>query len=86
MCDIPCGDYRALNERTIPDKYPVHHINDFSNNLNDCTVFSAIDLVQAYTQIPVNAEDIPKTAIITPFELFNFPFISFGFRNAGQTI
>jgi hypothetical protein len=65
----PCGDYCRLNLVTNPDKYPLPNMQDLSNG-HSCTIFSKIDLVKGYHQIPVATEDIPKTAIITPFGLF----------------
>ena len=81
----PCGDYRRLNNVTTPDKYPVPHISDFTANLHGCTVFSKLDLVRGYHQIPVAKDSIPKTTIVTPFGLYEFVVTPFGLRNAGQT-
>jgi hypothetical protein len=81
----PCGDYRRLNLQTKHDCYPIPHIWDFTNNLAGCTFFSKIDLVKGYYQIPVCPEDVPKTAVLTPFGLYEFLFMPFGLRNAAQS-
>ena len=81
----PCGDYRALNSRTVEDRYPVPNVQEFSSQLSGSKIFSRIDLVKAFHQIPVHPPDIPKTAIITPFGLFEYVRMPFGLRNAAQT-
>lgn len=47
--------------------------------------FTKIKLVWVYHQVPTAAADVHKTAVTTPFGLFEFPFICFGLRNAAQT-
>ena len=77
----PCGDYRRLNNATIPDRYLIPHIQDCSANLADARVFSKIDLVRRYHQVSVHPADVCKTAVITPFGLFEFIRMPFGLKN-----
>ena len=79
----PCGDYRALNQITVRDSNPLPQLSSFA--LHDKHFFSKLDLVKAYHQIPMHPDDNEKTAITTPFGLFEFLRMRFGLKNAGKT-
>ena len=81
----PCGDYRRLNTVTEPDHYPLPNIADITNVLGGAKYFSKIDLTKGYHQVPISPDDIPKTAICTPFGTYTFNYTCFGLRNAGAT-
>ena len=63
----PCGDYRRLNLITEPDHYAMPNISDLTSSISTSRVFSKLDLLKGYFQVPVNPDDVPKTAITTPF-------------------
>lgn len=81
----PCGDYRALNGVSTPDRYERPILQGCTAMIIRLTVFSRIDLVKAYYQVPMKPADIPKTAVTTPFGLFEYILKSFGMCNAVQT-
>ncbi|KFD65246.1 hypothetical protein M514_00667 [Trichuris suis] len=79
------GCYERLNAVTIPDRYPVPDLQTFADRLHRATIFSKIDLARAYAQIRMSPMDQKKTAIVTPFGLYEYTRMPFGLRNAAQT-
>jgi hypothetical protein len=77
-----CVDYYALNEVTIKNKYPLPRIDVLFDQLQGVCMFSKIDLRMGYHQLKIRECDIPKTAFVLRYGLYEYTVMSFGLTNA----
>ena len=77
------GNYGDLNKQTVPDKYAIPFLTDFTDFMHGSCVFSSLDLYKSYHQIEIAKEDIEKTTILTPRGSYAFKRAAMGLRNSG---
>jgi len=81
----PAMDYRALNEITVKNRYPIPRIADLIESLSKASIFTKIDLRWGYNNVCIKEENKWKTAFITRRGLFEATVMYFGFSNVPAT-
>ena len=80
-----CVDYRRLNAATIPDTYPLPRMDDSIDSLGQAKIFSVLDALWGYWQVPISEEDRDKTTFTTHMGTYRYARMPFGLRNAPAT-
>jgi hypothetical protein len=80
-----CVDYRALNAITVRSRYPIPRIDEMFDRMAEARLITCFDLQQGYYQVPIQEEDIGKTAFVTRYGQFEFLVMPFGLCNAPST-
>ena len=73
-----CIDFRALNDITIKDAYPLPEIDHIIASMGGSKYFTSLDVQSAFWNVCIAERDVYKTAFAVPgighFEWLRMPF------------
>ncbi len=78
----PCIDYRGLNNITVKNTYPLPLMSSAFERLQGASIFTKLDLRNAYHLVRIREGDEWKTAFNTPRGHFVYLVIPFGLSNS----
>ena len=77
-----CVDYRALNDLTIKNRYPIPRIHETLTLLGKAKFFTKLDVISAFHRMRIAEGDEYLTAFRTRFGLYEYLVMPFGLANA----
>ena len=81
-----CIDLRAVNELTKPLRYPMPHVQTLIDTIGppmgEKRIYSTMDLIAGFWQVPVRSEDRCKLAFQAPSGLYEFNVLPMGARQS----
>ena len=78
-------NYRAITQPSRFSAWPLPRIDDLLERLRGAKVFSKLDHLDGFLQVPMKEEDIPKTAFRTPLGLFEYLVMPMGLSGSPAT-
>lgn len=78
----PCIDYSPLNGITIKNRYPLPLMSSVFDQLQQATVFTKLDLRNAYHLVQIREGDEWKTGFNTPSGHYEYLVMPFGLTDA----
>lgn len=79
------NDYRILNDNTVPDRHPLPTVDEILSDCGKGKIFGKLDMTNSFFQTRVHPDDVPYTAVTTPFGLYEWLVMPQGCRNAPAT-
>jgi len=77
-----CVNYRQLNDITIKDRTPLPLISESLDQLPSATIYTKLDIRDAYYNLRIAKGDEWKTAFRTRYGLYEYCVMPFGLTNA----
>ena len=77
-----CVNYRNLNRMTVKNHYALPLIPELTDRLVGSTIFTKLDIRQAYHQVRMVVRHEYKTAFKTRYGLFEYLVMPFGLTSA----
>lgn len=77
-----CVDYRKLNEVTIRDNFPLPLIDDQIDLLQNKSIYTRLDLKDAFHHVKVSQDSIKYTSFVTHSGQFEYLKMPYGLKNS----
>ena len=77
-----CSDFRLLNNITVIPQFPIPRLEEMVQLIRGNTFLTAIDMKNAYLQLPLHEDDQHKTVQISHLGCYKFTRVPFGLSGA----
>ena len=76
------NDYQQLNANTMTNSHLLLRVDNILSNCAKEKIWAAIDMTDSFFQMRMHPDDVPLTAVLTPFGLYEWLVMPMGLCNA----